>query len=118
MRSYHCLTPPCSARTMSKFSGAPWTPTFQTISLSPNLCWNISIRCAPRRIPSLIEDATGCAVSVEELRERTFTLAQSLRAKYNIGEKQVVLLFIPTILTIPLPSGHAVPRGNLQRSEP
>ncbi|KAF9236497.1 hypothetical protein BU15DRAFT_76938 [Melanogaster broomeanus] len=44
-------------------------------------------------IPWLIEDATGRHIGLEELRARTFGLANSLKARYNINDDDVVLIF-------------------------
>ncbi|KAJ7043902.1 phenylacetyl-CoA ligase [Mycena alexandri] len=88
---------------MSEFSGAPLDahiPDDLTVA-EFMLEYQHPLRPAQGTIPCLIEDATGRAVSLEELRERTFALAQSLRAKYNIGEKQVVLLFSPNHVDYP-----------------
>ncbi|KAJ7712447.1 hypothetical protein B0H16DRAFT_1624970 [Mycena metata] len=72
---------------MSEFYGAPLDahiPDDLTVA-EFMLEYQHPLRPAQGTIPCLIEDATGRAVSLEELRERTFTLAQSLRTKYNIA---------------------------------
>lgn len=43
--------------------------------------------------PWLIEDATGRGVGFEELRARSYGLANSLHLKWNIGENDVVCIF-------------------------
>ncbi|KAL7284583.1 hypothetical protein ACG7TL_001876 [Trametes sanguinea] len=45
--------------------------------------------------PWLIEEATGREVGSDELRARTFGLANVLQIRYNIGEDDVVCLFSP-----------------------
>ncbi|KDQ63365.1 hypothetical protein JAAARDRAFT_147605 [Jaapia argillacea MUCL 33604] len=44
-------------------------------------------------IPWLIDDETGRRVGFEELRMRTFGLANALKLKYNIGEDDVVCIY-------------------------
>jgi len=46
-------------------------------------------------IPWLIEDASGREVGFEELRRRSYGLANALSARWNIGDKDVVCLFSP-----------------------
>ncbi|KIJ62740.1 hypothetical protein HYDPIDRAFT_30328 [Hydnomerulius pinastri MD-312] len=46
-------------------------------------------------IPWLIEDATGRHIGFEELRARTFGLANSFRSRYGINDNDVVLIFSP-----------------------
>ncbi|KAF9236311.1 hypothetical protein BU15DRAFT_77152 [Melanogaster broomeanus] len=52
-------------------------------------------------IPWLIEDATGRHIGLEELRARTFGLANSLKARYNISDNDVVLIFSPNHVDYP-----------------
>ncbi|KAI0067072.1 phenylacetyl-CoA ligase [Artomyces pyxidatus] len=49
----------------------------------------------PAGVPWLIEESTGRAVALEEIRERVFGLANALSFKYGIGENDVVSLFSP-----------------------
>ncbi|EKM61280.1 uncharacterized protein PHACADRAFT_247774 [Phanerochaete carnosa HHB-10118-sp] len=45
--------------------------------------------------PVLIEDSTGRGVHFSEIRARTFGLANEMKARWNIGEDQVVCIFSP-----------------------
>ncbi|KAF9219269.1 acetyl-CoA synthetase-like protein [Gyrodon lividus] len=51
--------------------------------------------------PWLIEDATGRHIGLEELRARTFGLANSFKARYGINENDVVLIFSPNHVDYP-----------------
>ncbi|KAF8843210.1 acetyl-CoA synthetase-like protein [Paxillus ammoniavirescens] len=52
-------------------------------------------------IPWLIEDATGRHIGFEELRARTFGLANSFKARYDIKSDDVVLIFSPNHVDYP-----------------
>ncbi|KAI0772846.1 amp dependent CoA ligase [Trametes elegans] len=52
--------------------------------------------------PWLIDELTGREVSSDELRARTFGLANSLKLRYNIGEDDVVCIFGPNHIDYPV----------------
>ncbi|KAI0095115.1 amp dependent CoA ligase [Irpex rosettiformis] len=52
--------------------------------------------------PVLIEDSTGRGVGLSELRARTFGLANEMRARWNIGENDVVCIFSPNHVDYPV----------------
>lgn len=49
----------------------------------------------PSNVPFFIEDGTGRAVTYEHAHHRTYSLANALSIKWNIGPKDVVCLFSP-----------------------
>ncbi|KAF8558343.1 acetyl-CoA synthetase-like protein [Imleria badia] len=53
-------------------------------------------------VPWLIEDATARPIDLEELRTRTFGLANALQARFGIKENDVVVLFSPNHVDYPL----------------
>ncbi|KII90730.1 hypothetical protein PLICRDRAFT_697218 [Plicaturopsis crispa FD-325 SS-3] len=53
-------------------------------------------------IPWMIEDATGRNIGFEELRARTFGLANALKLKCNIQEDDAVLIFSPNGVDYPV----------------
>ncbi|EIN14039.1 phenylacetyl-CoA ligase [Punctularia strigosozonata HHB-11173 SS5] len=56
----------------------------------------------PVNSPWLIEDETGRHIGFEELRRRTFGLANALSVKYGIGNNDVVCLFSPNHVDYPV----------------
>ncbi|KAN0087717.1 hypothetical protein V8E55_006338 [Tylopilus felleus] len=52
-------------------------------------------------VPWLIEDATARRINLEELRTRTFGLANALHARFGIKENDVVVLFSPNHVDYP-----------------
>ncbi|KAF8133972.1 amp dependent CoA ligase [Boletus edulis] len=52
-------------------------------------------------IPWLIEDATARPIDLEQLRTRTFGLANALQARFGIKENDVVVLFSPNHVDYP-----------------
>ncbi|KAJ6584756.1 hypothetical protein B0H19DRAFT_395520 [Mycena capillaripes] len=90
---------------MSEFYGAPLDPLTIPDDLTIAqfmLEYQRPLRPVQGKIPCLIEDATGRAVSLNELRERTLGLAQALSEKYNLGENDVVLLCSPNHVDYPV----------------
>ncbi|KAJ6584757.1 hypothetical protein B0H19DRAFT_1249695 [Mycena capillaripes] len=90
---------------MSEFYGAPLDPFAIPDDLTIAqfmLEYQHPLRPVQGKIPCLIEDATGRAVSLNELRERTSGLAQALSEKYNISENDVVLLCSPNHVDYPV----------------
>lgn len=70
-------------------------PEIPNLSL-PQFILDTEIPIRPRRgpeIPWLIEDSTGRKLGIDELRARTFGLANSLASRYKIREDDVVLVF-------------------------
>ncbi|KAJ3009358.1 hypothetical protein NUW54_g2807 [Trametes sanguinea] len=77
--------------------------------------------------PWLIEELTGREIGSDELRARTFGLANAFRMKWNIGEDDVVCIFGPNHIDYPVaiwcvessllttkpsrPDWHAVDKG-------
>ncbi|KAJ7264017.1 phenylacetyl-CoA ligase [Mycena haematopus] len=90
---------------MAEFSGPPLDllqiPKNLTIAEFMLECRH-PLRPAQGTIPCLIEEATGRQVSLNELRDRTLALAQSLSQKYNIGENDVVLICSPNHVDYPV----------------
>ncbi|KAI0356905.1 amp dependent CoA ligase [Trametes cingulata] len=52
--------------------------------------------------PWLIDETTGREVGSDELRARTFGLANALKLRYNIGEDDVVCIFGPNHIDYPV----------------
>ncbi|TFL04442.1 hypothetical protein BDV98DRAFT_562245 [Pterulicium gracile] len=52
--------------------------------------------------PVLVEDATGKALDLNQVRERTFGLANALRHKYGIDRDDVVVVFSPNHVDYPI----------------
>ncbi|KAJ7855944.1 amp dependent CoA ligase [Mycena olivaceomarginata] len=89
---------------MSEFHGPPLDPRQIPSDLTIAefmLEHRHPLRPAQGTAPCLIEDATGRAVYLHELRERTLALAQALSEKYKIGEKDVVLICSPNHVDYP-----------------
>ncbi|KAI0803315.1 amp dependent CoA ligase [Irpex lacteus] len=60
-------------------------------------------RPAQKRLtPWLIEDATGRGIGYEELRTRTFGLANEFKARWNVGDNDVVCLYSPNHVDWPV----------------
>lgn len=53
-------------------------------------------------IPWIIDDASGRKVGFEELRRRSYGLANALSIRWNIGENDVVCLFSPNHVDYPV----------------
>ncbi|KAJ6509017.1 amp dependent CoA ligase [Mycena sanguinolenta] len=90
---------------MTEFSGPPLDPLQIPNDLTIAefmLEYSHPLRRARGKIPCFIEEATGRQVSLNELRERTLALAQSLSQKYNIGENDVVLICSPNHVDYPV----------------
>ncbi|KAL0951459.1 hypothetical protein HGRIS_008147 [Hohenbuehelia grisea] len=80
---------------MSVFYGppAPYIPDDLTI---PQFILDSHHPVRPVRsndIPWFVDDASGTKVGYEELRSRSFGLANALKLRYNIGENDVVCIF-------------------------
>ncbi|KAJ7855940.1 amp dependent CoA ligase [Mycena olivaceomarginata] len=89
---------------MTEFHGPPLDPRQIPDELTIAefmLDYRHPLRPAQGTAPCLIEDATGRAVYLHELRERTLALAQALSEKYKIGEKDVVLICSPNHVDYP-----------------
>ncbi|KAF5368454.1 hypothetical protein D9758_002336 [Tetrapyrgos nigripes] len=56
----------------------------------------------PHNAPWLIEDHSGRGILTEELRERTYKLANALNTRWNIGENDVVCIFSPNNVDYPV----------------
>ncbi|KAJ7109969.1 phenylacetyl-CoA ligase [Mycena epipterygia] len=56
----------------------------------------------PQGVPWLIEDKTGRAITFDELRLRTTSLANALSLKWNIVENDVVCVFSPNHVDYPV----------------
>ncbi|KAI0785098.1 amp dependent CoA ligase [Abortiporus biennis] len=52
--------------------------------------------------PWFIEEATGRQIGFEEVRARTFGLANELKARWNIGENDIVCIFSPNHVDYPI----------------
>ncbi|KAF8208724.1 phenylacetyl-CoA ligase [Mycena galopus ATCC 62051] len=90
---------------MGEFSGPPLDPRQIPSDLTTAeflLEYHSSLRPAQGTFPSLIEDATGRQVSLNELRERTLALAQVLAQKFKIDENDVVLVCSPNHIDYPV----------------
>ncbi|KAG5716650.1 4-coumarate--CoA ligase-like 7 [Termitomyces sp. T112] len=71
----------------------PDIPDYLTV---PQFIFDYQHECRPVRIPSatwLIEDETGRGIGEEELRRRTFGLANALKTTFGIEDGDVVLIF-------------------------
>ncbi|KAL5535772.1 hypothetical protein ACEPAF_3866 [Sanghuangporus sanghuang] len=54
-------------------------------------------------VPWLIEESTGRSVGFEELRSRTYGLANVMHMRWGIGEDDVVCIFLPNHVDYPVP---------------
>ncbi|KAF7346112.1 hypothetical protein MSAN_01837900 [Mycena sanguinolenta] len=91
--------------TMTEFSGPPLDPLHIPNDLTIAefmLEYRHPLRPTQGTIPCFIEEATGRQVFLNELRERTLALAQSLSQKYRIGENDVVLICSPNHVDYPV----------------
>ncbi|PPR03048.1 hypothetical protein CVT24_012436 [Panaeolus cyanescens] len=66
----------------------------------------------PANIPVFVDSATGRALFYDEVRQRTFSLANGLSIKYNIAPKDVVCVFAPNDVGMPF-TAFCQPKSNL-----
>ncbi|KAF9076081.1 amp dependent CoA ligase [Rhodocollybia butyracea] len=56
----------------------------------------------PDNVPWLVDDESGKGICTEEVRQRTYNLANALHTVWNIGEDDVVCIFSPNHVDYPI----------------